>query len=1825
MKRLLKKIIKKQFGATASPKLATPKNVFAASALTAATLSLVTGRSAQAFSIFPVDLSTYGDGVTNEELTVTDQFGNEAFVNFDWTFPAGTLNALRPATFLTGGFEGGSSLEVIYDPRTIAEEVNLDITFANGVTGAPAAVERARLIVLDIDRDNSNTWQDLIELGGSVAPNVTLATQASNPLGVSPEIAAQINGIPLGIDQPNGGNAPGLAILSDYTVFVDNLANQFIGVYNPRSLDARLQNSTDPLTTEFDPKPTGTAAVNPANSLPEGGLNAPPATGVEANNASPEGTITADYIGSGGAPVNNLSLVYGNGPASPSLAVNGPGTAGFVNNPNDNNGGPLSHGIGLYTVFIVPGVIGTAKNASAPVQVGNTTAYNVTYTVNVENLGASTPLTDVQATDNLVNTFQGATDFTVSNVTLVSGNLTPNPNFNGNTDQNLFVAGGTLAPGASAVMQYTVTLDTASPDINSNVQYDNTVIAAGTTPIGLRITDTSDDDSTIGPNDPPDPDPNNNGDPGDPGEDTPTPVTLPVPPVNLNPNINVAEEVFNIDVDPTTGPAPTFPDNTARVSYRVRVQNTGDERLTNVTLTNDFTPTFDSDNRGGSGPDTGFEIVSVTRTAGTETEGAIEPNAAYNGGDSVDSGGVGGAADNPTLAQGGILNPGEFTEYEILVDVDTTGNGETLVRELPGPFDNFTTATGVGTDLTTPSGTTVTDISNDIGSFGTLEAALNPDGDPANGGSSVDGAPPVAGDPENIPTPVSIPLTTDPRINISERVISNVFEPTGTYGVNTGRVTYRIRVQNTGDEDLQNVLVTNDFTDTFDNSDRGGSGLDTGFEIVSSSFVNGVNLPVNPTYDGGDTVENGAGPNGANDDNLIDPTSATRDLAVGEFSEYDVVVDVDLTDNGETLISALPGPYDNFSRTEGVGVISGDTVRDVSNDATDFNNDLEAALNPAGGDPDGGGTTDPETPPEPSTTPADENVPTPVQLSPVPLINVSEEVVGTPELNPAGGAFGANTGRVIYRIRVQNTGSDDLNNVTLVNDFTETFDNGLRGGSGADNGFEIVSVTELTGTGQTPNAPNATYDGGDSDATNDVGPGLADDNQLLTNGSLAVGEFSEYEIVVDVDLTDDGETLTTATPGPFDNSTTARGTGITSGIGVVDVSNDRTLANAPTLEDALNPDGGSTTGGAEIGTPANNPPTAPAVGTPENIATPVNFPLQRPLINVAEQVFDTTLNPTDGPTATFPGNTARLSYRIRVQNTGDERLTNVTLTNDFTPTFDSDDRGGSGPDTGFEIVSVTRSDGNETEGAIEPNANYNGGDSVDSGGAGGAADDATLAQGGILNPGEFTEYEILVDVDTTGNGETLVRALPGPFDNFTTATGVGTDLTTPSGLTVTDISNDIGSFGSLEEALNPPGGSPDGGVTPDPNLPANDPANENVPTQADIILTPEISVIERIDDSRTEVGGDIPGATFGDSNVRLVYQVVVRNIGVEDLQNVELTNSFTDTFGVLGSGATDDYTIVGPPTFVSGATTVPVNPAFDGSGDLRLAGDPADPASVLNTGEFAVYEILVDVNTAGSTVAPNLPGPYDNQTIATGIGVGSQETTTDLSNDINPFPAGGTTPDPTTSDPNGNSEANEADENVPTPALLGSDLRLVKRITQVIRNGQSVNIAGINEFTDQPGAEDDNELATSTRENLPLGVFEVLDTLQSGDEVEYTVYFFNRGSVQAANVEMCDELQVVSGIGTILQPASLELASPVPFASSNTLDFDGTSTLLFPQAPLAPLAASCTSFPGSFPSGNPAGGLGVGVGGGVVVGGPDLGLDVDAGSVGAFRFRVNVQ
>jgi uncharacterized repeat protein (TIGR01451 family) len=87
--------------------------------------------------------------------------------------------------------------------------------------------------------------------------------------------------------------------------------------------------------------------------------------------------------------------------------------------------------------------------------------------------------------------------------------------------------------------------------------------------------------------------------------------------------------------------------------------------------------------------------------------------------------------------------------------------------------------------------------------------------------------------------------------------------------------------------------------------------------------------------------------------------------------------------------------------------------------------------------------------------------------------------------------------------------------------------------------------------------------------------------------------------------------------------------------------------------------------------------------------------------------------------------------------------------------------------------------------------------------------------------------------------------------------------------------------------------------------------------------------------------------------------------------------------------------------------------------------------------------------------------------------------------------------------------------NVPGLGAGETNLLLVKRITNVLRSGQPIPGANFTTFDDGPG-NDDNQI----NQSQPVrGVRDLQTAVQSGDEVEYTIYFLAQG---VNNVRFCD-------------------------------------------------------------------------------------------------------
>ncbi|MGI8499518.1 MAG: hypothetical protein ACR2LR_00025 [Hassallia sp.] len=242
----------------------------------------------------------------------------------------------------------------------------------------------------------------------------------------------------------------------------------------------------------------------------------------------------------------------------------------------------------------------------------------------------------------------------------------------------------------------------------------------------------------------------------------------------------------------------------------------------------------------------------------------------------------------------------------------------------------------------------------------------------------------------------------------------------------------------------------------------------------------------------------------------------------------------------------------------------------------------------------------------------------------------------------------------------------------------------------------------------------------------------------------------------------------------------------------------------------------------------------------------------------------------------------------------------------------------------------------------------------------------------------------------------------------------------------------------------------------------------------------------------------------GDRTYTVPYTVIVRNYGTVALNNVQVSDDLFGNANSTFNGAT--AVSISSPVTVSGALTA-ANVNFNGNSDRNLlAGTETLPIGASATINFSVRV------TPGSNL-----GPFNNTARATATTPGNTTPVTDDSTDgVNPDLGGTVTVNNNDGDPTNN--------NLPTPVSLNGtpNLRFVKRISNAFRNNAPLRIVNFNTFIDDPN--DSNDNAPGWSQLAPLGVIS-LDSqagLQSGDEVEYTLYFLSDGTQSIQNARFCD-------------------------------------------------------------------------------------------------------
>ncbi|EKQ68751.1 conserved repeat protein [Leptolyngbyaceae cyanobacterium JSC-12] len=257
-----------------------------------------------------------------------------------------------------------------------------------------------------------------------------------------------------------------------------------------------------------------------------------------------------------------------------------------------------------------------------------------------------------------------------------------------------------------------------------------------------------------------------------------------------------------------------------------------------------------------------------------------------------------------------------------------------------------------------------------------------------------------------------------------------------------------------------------------------------------------------------------------------------------------------------------------------------------------------------------------------------------------------------------------------------------------------------------------------------------------------------------------------------------------------------------------------------------------------------------------------------------------------------------------------------------------------------------------------------------------------------------------------------------------------------------------------------------------------------------------------------------------DGTFTIPYTVSATNlapvVGIPDpylLSNVQLTENLATTF------ANATIVSVSQPQ----SQTFTVNPGFNGTTDTQLLQSGVNTLGAGATGS---------VSFSVTILPPSLPQTYTNTAVGTGTTSTGDSVQDQSNNGANPDPDGDGNPS------NNNDLTTVTVPPEPFPPTGQGAFLLVKRITNITRGG--VSLAGNNfaAFVDDPTTINDNApgWVQLNPPGAPIGLINASNTapLQTGDEVEYTVYFLSSGLAPVIDVNICDLIPP----GTTLIPAT---------------------------------------------------------------------------------------
>jgi uncharacterized repeat protein (TIGR01451 family) len=562
-------------------------------------------------------------------------------------------NLLRP------GAVGRITFTARIDPNGVASLTNT--ATASGTTPSGAAV--------------SDTSTDGADPDGATNNNDPSDSSTPTPITIpeTPEL-----GVAMAAGTPSNNGDGTYTVV--YTVTVENLGN--VDLTNVQVALPFITGTTPftaaQVTSATITATTGGLTANSSGPTPyngEGNNNLLSGTNGLAVGAS--GTITVSMVftpgtalGSAAAPYQNNAVATATSPAGPANNVTDTSENGNDSDTDTPGTGPANNleanddSIPTPVFFTESPRVGLAKAASVATEVTSgspaypTGEFTTTFTFTFENHG-NIVLTNLQAADNLNTTF-GAGNYTVT----ARGGTGVNTAFNGDTNQNLLLAGQTLAVGATRSVTVTVRFN---PNSAASGTITNTATATATGPGGTSTSDISTDGT--------DPDgTTNNNDPSDSG--LTTPVTFTERPV-----IAVAKVATLLNADVDSNPVTAGP-YSVRFDYTLR--NLGNVTLTNLSLTENFVAQL-----GGAAnfTITSSPAVGITTTP-TSPSVISRNNPAFNGNSTTDM-----------LLPSSTLTVGQTAVLTVTVTVNT-----------PGAYTNQVTATASG-----PAGRGTTTDTSDSG------------------------------------------------------------------------------------------------------------------------------------------------------------------------------------------------------------------------------------------------------------------------------------------------------------------------------------------------------------------------------------------------------------------------------------------------------------------------------------------------------------------------------------------------------------------------------------------------------------------------------------------------------------------------------------------------------------------------------------------------------------------------------------------------------------------------------------------------------------------------------------------------------------------------------------------------------------------------------------------------------------------------------------------------------------------------------------------------------------------------------------------------------